>query len=107
MAITKLDVLDGLESLEICTGYRCGDQLLTEMPGDTAQLASCAPVYETMPGWTGKTQGVTRYEELPAEAKRYVGRLEEVCGVPAAIISTGSDRHHTIIRDGSMTSGWV
>jgi adenylosuccinate synthase len=102
LAITKLDVLDGLESLQICTGYRCGDQLLTEMPGDTAQLSACVPVYETMRGWTGKTQGVTRYDDLPVEAREYITRLEEVCGVPAAIVSTGSDRDHTIIRDRSI-----
>jgi adenylosuccinate synthase len=102
LAITKLDVLDGLDSLEICTAYRCGDQTLSEMPGDTAQFAKCTPVYESMPGWKTPTAGVTNYDDLPAEAKRYIKRLEEVCGVPAAIVSTGSDRDHTIVREGSI-----
>jgi adenylosuccinate synthase len=107
LALTKLDVLDGLESLDICTGYRYGDQVLTEMPGDTALLAACTPVYETLPGWTRPTQGATRYEDLPTEARQYIRRLEDVCGVPAAIISTGSDRQHTIIRDDSTEAGWL
>jgi adenylosuccinate synthase len=76
------------------------------MPGDTTQLAACIPVYETLPGWSRPTQGATRYEELPAEARQYIRRLEEVCGVPAAIVSTGSDREHTIVRDGSIAAGW-
>ena len=74
--------------------------MLTEMPGDVAQLASCEPVYETLPGWSAPTAGVRRYADLPREAQRYVARLEEITGVPAAIISTGSAREDTIIRDG-------
>ncbi len=102
LAITKLDVLDELESLEICTAYRCGDQMLTEMPGDTAQFAACTPVYERLPGWRRPTRGVTQFADLPAEARQYIRRLEEVSGAPAAIISTGSDRDHTILRDDSI-----
>ena len=60
------------------------------MPGDTAQLAACEPVYETLPGWTAPTQGRQRYDDLPREARAYVARLEEITGVPAAIVSTGS-----------------
>jgi len=107
MALTKLDVLDGMETLHICTGYRCGGDVLTDMPADTAQLAMCEPVYESMPGWSRPTLGVTRYEDLPAEAKAYVRRLEEVSGVPAAVISTGSERDHTIIRDDSIAAQWL
>jgi adenylosuccinate synthase len=99
LAITKLDVLDGIEELQICTAYRCGGQLVTEMPGDVAQLSACEPVYETLPGWTDSTRGVTELERLPAEARRYIAKLEETSGVPAAIISTGSERDHTIVRD--------
>jgi adenylosuccinate synthase len=98
LAITKLDVLDGLETLEVCTAYRCNGERLTEMPGDTAQLAKCEAEYETMPGWTTPTRGVKRYEELPAAARAYIARLEEVTGVPADIISTGSERNETIFR---------
>jgi adenylosuccinate synthase len=98
LALTKLDVLDGLPELAICTAYKCGAERLTEMPADTAQLAACEPVYETVPGWSAPTRGVTSWDGLPPEAQRYVSRLEEVSGVPATIISTGSERTHTIIR---------
>ncbi|MCR4373744.1 MAG: adenylosuccinate synthase [Acidobacteria bacterium] len=106
LALTKLDVLDGMGSLDICTGYRCGGEVLTDMPGDTAQLAACEPIYETLPGWTQPTRGVTRYGDLPVEARAYIRRLEDVSGVPAAVVSTGSERDHTIIRDDSVAAGW-
>ena len=99
LAITKLDVLDGLNPLQICTAYKCGSETLTEMPSDLAQLAACEPVYETMPGWTEPTAGVIDYAKLPENAKKYISRLEETSGVEAAIISTGSDRTETIIRN--------
>jgi adenylosuccinate synthase len=98
IAITKLDVLDGINELEICTAYRCGTQTLTEMPSDLAQLSLCEPLYETVPGWSEPTKGVTEFSQLPENAKRYIRRLEETSGVPASIISTGSDREHTILR---------
>ncbi|HEY7475710.1 MAG TPA: adenylosuccinate synthetase, partial [Vicinamibacterales bacterium] len=98
LAITKLDVLDGLETLDVCTAYRYNGTLVTEMPGDTAQLAGCQPVYETLPGWKTPTKGVTQFTQLPAEARAYIRRIEETSGVPAAIISTGSERDHTILR---------
>jgi len=101
LAITKLDVLDGFETLQICTGYRCGGTVTSEMPGDTAQLAACIPVYESHPGWKTPTQGITNYESLPLEARQYLGRLEQLCGVPATIVSTGSERDHTIVRQGT------
>jgi adenylosuccinate synthase len=99
LALTKLDVLDGLERIEICTSYRFGSRTLTEFPSDTAQLAACEPVYESMPGWWAPTRGVRRFADLPDAARRYVARLEEVSGVPVAIISTGSDREDTILRE--------
>ena len=98
LAITKLDVLDGIDRLQLCTAYRCGSATLTEMPSDVAQLAACEPIYETLPGWTEPTLGITEFGKLPEPAKRYIRRLEETSGVPAAIISTGSDREHTIVR---------
>jgi adenylosuccinate synthase len=99
LAITKLDVLDGLDEISVCTGYRSGGVVLTEFPGDVAQLASCEPVYESLPGWRTPTSGVRRYDDLPPEARRYISRLEEVSGVPAAIVSTGSAREDTILRE--------
>jgi len=99
LALTKLDVLDGLERIEICTEYRCGSRTLKEFPSDIAQLAACTPVYESWPGWSTPTRGVRRFADLPENARRYIARLEEVSGVPAAIVSTGSERNDTIIRE--------
>jgi adenylosuccinate synthase len=98
LALTKLDVLDGLDTLDICTAYACGGRTLTEFPSDLSQLAACTPVYESMPGWKAPTRGARRYEDLPAAARRYIARLEEVSGVRAAIVSTGSERDDTILR---------
>ena len=98
LALTKLDVLDGLEQLDICTAYKCGDRTLTEFPSDLSQLAACVPVYESMPGWKTPTKGARRYEDLPEAARKYIARLEEVSGVRAGIVSTGSERDDTILR---------
>jgi adenylosuccinate synthase len=98
LALTKLDVLDGLDRIDICTAYRCGDKRLTEFPSDIGQLAMCEPVYESMPGWSSPTKGVRRFDDLPAAAQRYIARLEEVSGVRAALVSTGSERDDTILR---------
>jgi adenylosuccinate synthase len=99
LALTKLDVLDGLDQIDICTAYRCGSRTLTEFPSDIGQLAACAPVYESMPGWSQPTKGTRRYGDLPEAARHYIARLEEVTGVPAAVISTGSERDETILRE--------
>jgi adenylosuccinate synthase len=98
LALTKLDVLDGLERIEICTAYTCGGRRLTEFPSDLSQLAACEPVYESMPGWKTPTAGVRTFADLPENARRYIARLEEVSGVGAAIVSTGSERDDTILR---------
>jgi len=107
LAITKLDVLDGLDELAICTAYRCRGEVIREMPGDLGVLAACEPVYETMPGWRQPTRGMKHFKDLPAEARAYIGRLEEVSGVPAAIVSTGSERDHTIVREDSAAAEWL
>jgi adenylosuccinate synthase len=106
LALTKLDVLDGLPELQVCTAYRCRGAVLSEMPGDLAQLAACEPVYETLPGWTAPAAGVRDFDRLPPEARAYIARLEEITGVPAAIISTGSAREDTIIRERSIAAEW-
>jgi adenylosuccinate synthase len=106
LALTKLDVLDGMPELQICTAYRCAGATLTEFPGEIAQLAACEPVYESIAGWTAPTAGVRRYADLPAAARRYIARLEELTGVPAAVVSTGSAREDTIIRDDSVAAAW-
>ncbi|MCC7126040.1 MAG: adenylosuccinate synthase [Acidobacteria bacterium] len=106
LALTKLDVLDGLPSIDICTGYAVGSRTLTEFPADLNTVGPCEPVYESWPGWTTPTRGVTRFEDLPVEARRYIARLEEVSGVPMAIVSTGTDRTETIIRRDSIAAQW-
>ena len=99
LALTKLDVLDGLDRIDVCTSYRCGSRRLTEFPSDVGQLSLCEPIYESLPGWSTPTRGIRRFSELPENARRYIARLEEISGVPAAIVSTGSEREHTIVRD--------
>ena len=106
LALTKLDVLDGLPELQVCTGYRCHGATLTEMPGDQAQLGACEPIYETLAGWSAPTAGVRNFDELPREARAYIARLEQITGVTAAIVSTGSAREHTIIRRDTIAGEW-
>ena len=107
LALTKLDVLDGLPEVRLCTGYRTATGTITEFPTDLRALAAAEPVYETMPGWSAPTRGCTRFDGLPEEARRYIRRLEEVSGVECAIVSTGSDRAETIITDGSVVAAWL
>jgi len=106
VALTKLDVLDGLREIPVCTGYRRGKDELTEWPADLNVLAACQPIYKMLPGWSRPTVGVTKFEQLPAEAQRYVGFLEEITGVPVSIVSTGTGRQDTIIRDHSAAAEW-
>ncbi|NMP17030.1 adenylosuccinate synthase [Thalassotalea sp. Y01] len=96
--LTKLDVLDGLKELKICTGYKTqsGD-VLTVPPMAAEGYENITPVYETMPGWSESTIGATTVEQLPENARAYIKRLEQVCGVPIDIISTGPDRVETMI----------
>jgi adenylosuccinate synthase len=107
LVITKLDVLDELDTIDVCTAYRCNGQVITELPSDVAQLAVCEPICETLPGWDAPTKGIRRFDDLPVNAKRYLAFLEQASGVPAAIVSTGSDRHDTIIREDSSVAAWL
>lgn len=98
MCITKLDVMDGIEEIKICTGYQLPDGSKTDiLPFGADAVAGCTPIYETMPGWTESTFGVKAFDKLPANAKAYLKRIEEVCGAPVAIVSTGPDREETIV----------
>ena len=99
LALTKLDVLDRLDRIEICTAYKCGGKTIMDFPSDLGQLAACEPVYESMPGWDTPTAGVRKFEQLPEAARKYIQRLEEVSGVRAAIVSTGSERDDTLLRE--------
>ena len=87
IALTKLDVLDGLTEVKICTGYKTPSGLLTEFPADLRLLTNAEPVYETLPGWSSPTKGVTRMSDLPREAQRYIARLEEVSGASCGLVS--------------------
>jgi adenylosuccinate synthase len=107
LALTKLDVLDGLPEVKLCTGYKTATGAVNEFPADLRALTAAEPVYETMPGWTTPTKGVTDFDRLPAEAQRYIRKLEEVSGVACAVISTGSDRAETIIRKDSVVGRWL
>ena len=96
--LTKLDVLDGLETLKICTGYKHPNGEITNTPPLAAEgYELVTPVYEEMPGWSDTTFGVTEYEQLPQAAKNYIKRLEELTEVPVDIISTGPDRAETMV----------
>jgi len=97
LCITKLDVLDGLETLRICTGYRMGEQVLSEPPLFADAFADVEPIYEEMPGWRESTVGITDYALLPAAARAYLERLQQCVGVPIDIVSTGPDREQTIV----------
>ncbi len=97
LCITKLDVLDGLPELMLCTGYELDGQQIDMLPLGADEIARCIPRYERMPGWSESTVGVTEYAQLPAAARRYLERIVEVTGVPIAMISTSPDRDHTIL----------
>ena len=97
LCLTKLDVLDGLEELKICTSYNYKGRSFKVAPVGADALQQVEPVYETMPGWIESTQGTTEFEKLPEAAKNYIARLEELVGVPMDIISTGPDRSETIV----------
>ncbi|MEO7242561.1 MAG: adenylosuccinate synthase [Variovorax sp.] len=97
LCITKLDVLDGLKELKLCTGYRLDGQSTDILPLGADEIARCEPVYETMDGWSQSTVGVTQYERLPVAARLYLQRIEQVTGVPIHMVSTGPDRDHTIM----------
>jgi adenylosuccinate synthase len=107
LAVTKLDVLDGFEEIPVCVGYRLGGDTLTEFPSDLRLLARAEPIYERLPGWADPTRGIRRFHDLPRAAQTYVARLEEITGVPVAIVSTGSDRDDTIVRDDSRAAEWL
>lgn len=103
LALMKIDVLDDVEEIKICTHYKLEDGTVTDLPPLAAyEYARVTPVYETMPGWMSSTVGVTRFEDLPVKAQTYIHRLEELAGVPVAIVSTGPDREQTIMLNNPM-----
>jgi adenylosuccinate synthase len=101
LLITKLDVLDSLAEIPVCTGYRLKGVEVTEMPATYRALEAIEPVYQNMPGWKTSTRGMTRFEDLPVKAQAYLKFLEERTGVEIGGVSTGPERNETIIRVGS------
>ncbi|HTS21807.1 MAG TPA: adenylosuccinate synthase [Casimicrobiaceae bacterium] len=97
LCITKLDVLDGLASIRICTGYRVAGKPLALLPTGAEAVAECEPVYEELPGWSENTFGVKSFDALPPAARAYLARIETLTGVPIAMVSTGPERDETIL----------
>ena len=98
LAVTLLDVLGGLETLKICNAYRCDGVLSDRLPGDWEAVSDCVPIYEELPGWNEDISGIRDFDELPANAKAYVGRIEELVGIPVKFISVAADRTAIIKR---------
>jgi adenylosuccinate synthase len=97
LCVTKLDVLDGMESLQIGVGYKVGGEVRDILPVGAEELAECEPIYEEIAGWPETTLGVRRFDALPKQAQAYLERLSKVCGVPVDLISTGAEREDTIV----------
>lgn len=97
LAVTKLDVLDGLATISLCTGYRYKNELLRRLPADIDMLSKCRPIYEKHKGWNSSTAGARRSSDLPKEARAYLGRLSELLDIKISMVSTGSRREDTVI----------
>jgi adenylosuccinate synthase len=97
VALTKLDVLDGFETIKICTGYEHDGKVLDELPANLAVFEKCRPVYEEMPGWQTTISGAKSFADLPVKAQNYVKRLEELMGCPIVLVSVGPRRDETIM----------
>ncbi len=98
IVLTKIDVLDKMETLRVCTGYKIGSKVMTEMPASLEEMEQAEPVYQDFPGWKQKTSGLTTFDSLPDNAKRYIEGLEKLIGIEIALVSTGPDRVQSIIK---------
>ena len=96
MAVMKLDVLSGLEEINVATAYRCGGKIHRNYPASIHEFSQCRPVYETVKGWTEDLSSIRRWNDLPAPAKKYLRRLEALLETPIKIVSVGSKREQTI-----------
>jgi adenylosuccinate synthase len=97
LCITKLDVLDGLKEINVCVGYELKGKRVDILPLDADDIVACQPIYETFPGWTESTVGVTQWDALPLNARRYLERVQALIGAPIDMVSTGPDREQTIL----------
>ncbi len=107
VALTKLDVLDTFDEIQVCTGYRFRGKTTNEIPPCIKDYGEVEAIYETFPGWQTSTLGVRRFEELPERAQTYVTAIEELVGVEVGLVSTGPERDETIVRAGSRISAWI
>ncbi|MFA6807492.1 MAG: adenylosuccinate synthase [Eubacteriales bacterium] len=98
LALTKLDVLSGMETIKICTGYKFNGEVITDFPQSLKDLSRCESVYEEMPGWKENLTNVTKYDELPVEARNYISKIEELSGVFVSMLAVGPGRNQTIVR---------
>lgn len=99
MVLTKLDVLDELPTIRLCTGYRYKNSVLREPPFDQRLMADCEPIYEDLPGWQSSTFGITEFKKMPLHAQNYIKKIEALTEVPIIIVSTGPERDQTIVRE--------
>jgi len=97
LALTKLDVLDGLPELKLCTGYMIDGKMVKHLPAAQGAQAAAAPVYETLAGWSDSTRGARSWAQLPAQAIKYVRRIEELVEAPVTLLSTSPERDDTIM----------
>jgi adenylosuccinate synthase len=99
MALTKLDVLDGFDTLKICVGYKCdgSDEVFNYFPSEMGAQAACKPIYEELPGWRSSTCGTQNWADLPANAIKYIRRIEGLTKIPVTLLSTSPEREHTIL----------
>jgi len=106
VALTKLDVLDSLAEVRVCTGYEINGKRIDTFPAVSNELRLIKPIYETLPGWQSATEGITQFQELPENARRYVEFLSAQIGTEIGLISTGPERDQTIILQDSVMEGW-
>lgn len=104
IAITKLDILDGLESLKICTSYDCNGTIIKDFPGNLNVLGQCKPMYETLPGWSEDISGIRKYDNLPDNTKNYLKRIEELTDTRIQIVSVGPGREETMVLENPFTT---
>jgi adenylosuccinate synthase len=106
VALTKLDVLDALDEIKVCTGYEIDGEIIETFPAVSQDLQRIKPIYETLEGWKAETLGITKIEDLPVKAREYVDFLSNSIGVEIGLISTGPERDQTIILQNSVMESW-
>lgn len=99
VAVTKLDVLSGIDTIKVCVGYKINGEIVKHFPASIEQLEGCEPVFEELPGWSEDITGVTEFDKLPENAQKYIKRIEELCDVPVSIVAVGPERTQTIVRE--------